>query len=259
MVRLDAGSSCDLQRTSLERTFSHVSNNVYWLGTGRVIRSDRTVTDLSCHPLGMWETDKKWAVAGTVPAKGWILLRQSFQRTIDGKTLPFNNYAIADRDSHALTSGIFLADSFGDANTIVVPGASAFCASVTHPGRSDWTLGCWNLPDANAIHIATDLANHIVTRASASSPVVVAERWGYSWLNLLKITPEKLEGSLVNIRSGRRLASLKPHMQHGNYASQSSIRNWYFQDALSPGGDLLAEGGDGELRLFQLSEGAAGK
>jgi len=252
VVRLDGGSSCDMRRTALERTFNLVSNNIYWFGTGRVIRGDRSTTDLSCRPLGTWETDGKWAVAGTVPAKGWMFLRQSVQRTIDGKTLPYNNYAIADRDSHALTSGIFLADSFGDANTIMVPGATAVCASVTHPGQYNWALGCWNLPDGPAIHIATNLANYIVTRASTYSPVVVAERWGFHAWNLLRITPDKLSLIVVDLRSGHRLATLKPRTQHGNYASQSNIRNWYYQYALSPNGDFLAEGGDGELRIFQL-------
>jgi WD40 repeat protein len=252
VVRLDDGSSCDLQRSALERAVSNVLTNSYWLGTGRVIRGDRTVTDLSCHPLGTWETDGKWAVAGTVPIKGWILLRQSVQRTINGKTLPYNNYAIAGRDSHTLTSGIFLADSYGDANMIVVPGAAAVCSSMTHLGQTNLALGCWNLPDGSVLPIATELADYIVTRASTNSPVVVAERWGYHWWNLLKITPEELELTVVDVRSGHRLASLEPRTQQGNYASQSNIRNWYFHYALSRNGDFLAEGGDGVLRLYQL-------
>ena len=87
-------------------------------------------------PLGTGETQEKWAVAGTPPAKGWILLRQSVQRTIGVKTLPFNDYAIGDRDSHALTSGIFLADTYGDGSPIVTPGAEAVCITASHPGQS---------------------------------------------------------------------------------------------------------------------------
>lgn len=55
LVRLDDGSSCDLPRTSIDRTVSVVLNNVYWLDAGRVIRGDGTMTDLSCRPLGTWE------------------------------------------------------------------------------------------------------------------------------------------------------------------------------------------------------------
>lgn len=202
--------------------------------------------DLSCRPLGTWQSKGNWAVAATAPSKGWMILQQSFQRAIDGKSLAYGNYAIADRDSATLTSDIFLADSYGDVDLKMVPGAAAVCAS-------KGTLRCWNLPGGSAIPITTDLAGHMVTRVSSNSPVVIAERWGFSAWNLLKITPEKLDLIVVNIRSGRRLGSVKPRTQRGYDASQSNIRNWYFQYALSPDGDFLAEGGDGELRLFQLS------
>ena len=67
--------------------------------------------------------------------------------------------------------------------------------------------------------------------------------------------------SLVNIRSGLRITSRKPREQHGDYALRIAIQysNWYFRNAVSANGDFLAEGRDGELRLFQLSESFAGK
>jgi WD40 repeat protein len=250
VLRLDDRSSCDVWRTSFERVPSLVLNGSYWLGKGLVIRGDRTTTDLSCRPLGTWEIEGKWAVRATAPAKGWMLLAQSVQRTIDGKTLSYKNYAIADRDSHALTSGIFLADSYGDAD--IAPGAAAVCSSVIHPGQDKPALRCWNLPDGGVLPNTNELADYVITRASIDSPVVVAERWGYHALNLLKIIPDKLNVIVVDVRSGHRLASLKPRTQHGDYVSKSDIRSQYFQYALSPKGDLLAEGGDGELRLFQL-------
>jgi WD40 repeat protein len=245
VVRLDDGSSCNLLQTPLERASSNVVNSFYWYDTDRVIRSNRLTKDLSCRPLGRWQSKENWAVAATAPSNGWMILQQSFQRAIDGKTLAYSNYAIADRDSTTLTSGIFLPDSYGNVDLQMVPGAAAVCAS-------KGTLKCWTLPGGSPIIIATDLADHVVTRVSSNSPVVIAERWGFSAWNLLKITPEKLDLIVVDIRSGRRLGSVKPRTQHGNYASQSNIRNWYFQYALSPNGDFLAEGGDGELRLFQL-------
>jgi hypothetical protein len=115
-----------------------------------------------------------------------------------------------------------------------------------------WALECWNLPEGSAMRIASALADYTMTRASSNSPVVVAERWGYHVWNPFREVPDYLSLIVMDLRSGRRLASLKPGMQHGNYASRTNIRNWYFQYALSPDGDLLAEGGDGELRLFQL-------
>jgi hypothetical protein len=88
VVRLDNGSSCDLRRTDLERTSAFVANTSYWLDAKRVIRSDRTVTNLSCSAEGQWQIQGKWGVAGTEPNKGWILLQQTAMHTIDAKTLP---------------------------------------------------------------------------------------------------------------------------------------------------------------------------
>ena len=169
VVRLDDGTSCDPLQTPLERALSNVLNSYYWFDTGRVVRSNRVTEDLSCRPLGTWKSKGNWAVAATVPSKGWMILQQSFQRAIDGKTLAYSNYAIADRDSTTLTSGIFLSDSYGDVDLKMVPGAAAVCAS-------KGTLSCWNLPGGSATRIATDLAGHVVTRVSSNSPVVIAER-----------------------------------------------------------------------------------
>jgi hypothetical protein len=252
VARLDDGSSCDLFRSPLERAFGNGLNFIYWLATDRLIRSDRSTADLSCRPLGTWETQGKWAVAGTLPAKGWILLGQSVQRTIRVKTLPYNYYAIGDRDSHALTSGIFLADTYGDGSPIMTPGAEAVCITVSHPGQSKWTLGCRSLPKGSAIPIPKDLAEYVITQASNNSSVVVAERFGYHAWSLFREVPDYLNLLVVDVRSGHRLASLKPRMQPGNGATLSNIQNWYFQYALSPGGRFLAEGGNGDLRLFQL-------
>ena len=179
-------------------------------------------------------------------------MRQSARRTIRGKTLPYFDYAIGNRDSHALISGIFLADSYGDGSPIMTPGAEAVCLTVPHPGQSKWTLGCWSLPNGSSIPIPTDLADYVITQAANNSSVVVAERFGYHAWSLFREVPDYLNLLVVDVRSGHRLAYLKPRMQHGNGATSSNMRNGYFQYALSPDGRFLAEGGDGDLRLFHL-------
>jgi hypothetical protein len=250
VVRLDTGTSCDLARTSLERTMGDVSNNFFWLSTNQLIRGDRTTTDLACRPLETWQAESKWYVAGTEPTKGWVVLRQWAQRTAsNGSTQPYNSYAIGNRDSHALTSGLFLMDTFGD-NTVVAPGASAVCSTVDHPGQNKPTPGCWNMPNGNAIPVATELKDYMITRASAASAVVVAERPKYDfWGSFFGEIPDYFNLIVFDIRSDHRLASLKAPRQH---AASSNLSNWFFCYALSPNGDLLAEGGDGHVRLLQL-------
>jgi hypothetical protein len=68
-------------------------------------------------------------------------------------------------------------------------------------------------------------------------------------LDLLKEVPDMLSLIVVDLRSGRQIASLKPRQQR-DYSS-GGIWNRYFQWALSPSGDFLAEGGDGALSLYQ--------
>ena len=188
---------------------------------------------------------------GTVPTKGWMILMTSEQRTIDGKTLPFNKYAIADRDSPARIPRVFLDDNYGD-STITAPGANAVCNIVAHAGQAVRALACWNLPSGSAMPIRADLTRYTLAQASANSPFVIAELWGFHFWNLLRITPDKLDAAVVDIRSGRKTGSLSPRTQHGNYASQTNIRNWFFQYGVSPNGDFLAEGGDGEIRLYRV-------
>lgn len=250
VVRLDTGSSCDLARNSLERTMGNLSNNFFWLSTNQLIRGDRTTTDLACQPLEPWQAESKWHVAGTEPTRGWIVLRQWVQRTAsNGSTQPYNSYAIANRDSHALTSGLFLIDTFGD-NTVVAPGASAVCSTVYHPGQSKPTLGCWNMPNGSSIPVAAELKDYVITRASERSAVVVAERPKYDfWGSFFGEIPDYFNLIVFDIGSGHRLASLKARRQH---VASSNLRNWFFYSALSANGDLLAEGGDGHVRLLQL-------
>lgn len=123
------------------------------------------------------------------------------------------------------------------------------CSELTPAGGYKSDLRCWNLPDGEVIPLASELRGYRITQASRSSPRVVAERWGYHSLNLWKEVPEMLGIIIADLRSGRQIASLKPRQQQESYSIQGDR---YFQCALSPRGDLLAEGGDGVLTLYQL-------
>jgi hypothetical protein len=123
VLRLDDGSSCDLLQTSHQRLARNLGNSSYWLTADRVIGGDRTITNLSCHPVETWEMEGDWYVTGTVPAKGWMLLRQSVNQTVNGRTFRHNDYAIADRDTYSLTSGMLFPGSHQAINTIMAEGA----------------------------------------------------------------------------------------------------------------------------------------
>lgn len=69
-------------------------------------------------------------------------------------------------------------------------------------------------------------------------------------MDLLKEVPDMLSLIVVDLRSGRQIASVKPRSQR-DYPS-GNIWDRYFQYALSPNGEFLAEGGDGTLRLYQI-------
>jgi hypothetical protein len=132
----------------------------------------------------------------------------------------------------------------------IVPSASATCAVINRAGENKATLGCWRLPGATPIPIPTELAGLVVTRAATNSPLVIAERWGFHWWNLLPIISEQLDISVIDLSSGNRITLIDSRAQHDN--KSPNIRNGYFQYALSPRGDLLTEAGDGEVRLAQL-------
>jgi hypothetical protein len=249
ILRLADGSSCDLLETPHQRVARELGNIAFWFTSNRAIRANRTITDLSCQSVDTWPMEGNWFVGGTVPEKGWMLLRQSLSRTVNGRTSPFNDYAIADRDSHTLTSGMLLSAAYLDFNSIMAQGAAMFCSQLTPAGGYKSALHCWNLPEGQAIPLPSELSNYGITQASRSSPRVVAERMGYHAFTLGEAAPELLGLMAVDLRSGKRSASLKPRPQQRSY-SISGDR--YFQHGLSPSGDLLAEGGDGSLRLYRL-------
>jgi len=247
VVRLDNGGSCDLRETSLDKTTSSFYNHTFWFNEDHVIRADRTITDLSCRPSGTWAVENNWGVADSKASKGWVLLQRSFRRTIEGKTLLFNRYMIADRDSGRLTSGVF-ADTYGDGGAIVVPAAELICSTVEHAGQGTRTLGCWHLPGGNPAPLAPKLRDWRIARVSLNTPIVVAERFGYSW-TLLGDAVSRVNVMVIDIRSGRGLIEMNAPQRA---SSSPQIRDSFFQYALSPDGGLLAEGGDGTLRLLGL-------
>ena len=248
ILRLDDGSSCDLAPMRNIAFPGVLGSHSFWLNADRVIRSDRTIADLSCRWVDTWEIAGGWDVADTLPEKGWMLLRQSVKRTAaNGGTFLFPDYAIANRDSHRLTSGPLVQAADLSRNTMIAPGAGAVCSSLIPAGRS--VLHCWNLPGGEVISLAPNLTDYLVTQASRSSPRIVAERWGSHWWELFDEVGYMASRIVVDLRSGRQIASLKPRPQHGYFPVS---HDWYFRCALSPAGDLLAEGGDGSLTLYRL-------
>jgi hypothetical protein len=248
ILRLGDGSSCDLAPVRSNATPGVLVSRSFWLTTDRVIRTDRTIADLSCGTVDMWAIAGSWDVADTVPEKGWMLLRQSVKRTApNGSTFPFPDYAIAERDSHQLTSGMLVQAAAWSRNTMIAPGAEAVCSSLVPAGRS--VLHCWSLPGGGAIPLAPDLADYRVTQISRTSPRVIAERWGSHWWELFDEIGYMARRIVFELPSGRQIASLKPRPQHGYFPVSL---DWYFRCALSPAGDLVAEGGDGSLTLYRL-------
>jgi hypothetical protein len=174
-----------------------------------------------------------------------MLLRQPLKPTANGVTFPFDDYAIADRDSYRLTSGMLVQDRW-DSNTMMAPGAGALCSGLS-------PLHCWNLPGGEVIPLAPSLADYVVSQASRSSRRVIAERWAFRWWDVTHEVPFMSSRIVVDLRSGRRIASLKPREQPG-YRPLDFGGDSYFKCALSSAGDLLAEGGDGSLTLIDFRE-----
>jgi WD40 repeat protein len=248
ILRLIDGSSCDLG-PARDRAYPGVlGSHSFWLSADRVILFDRTTADVSCRPVGKWTIAGDWHVADTTPEKGWILLSESVTRTgVSGRTFSFPDYAMADRDSHRLTSGLLVQEAAWSPSTMIVPGAGAVCSSLVPEGRS--VLHCWNLPGGEVISLAPDLTGYRVTQTSRASPRVIAERWGSHWWDLLGEVGYMASRVVLELPSGRQVADLKPRPQHGYFPTN---HDWYYRCALSPSGDLLAEGGDGSLRLYRL-------
>ena len=207
------------------------------------------MADLFCRPVGKWTIAGDWYVEDAIPERGWMLLRESVTRTsANGRTFSFLDYAIADSGSRRLTSGLLVQAAARSGNTMMAPGAGAVCSSLVPEGRS--VLHCWKLPGGEVIPLARDLTDYRVTQTSRFSPRVIAERWGSHWWELFDEIGYMASRIVLELPSGRKIASLNPHPQHES--SLPSVHDGYSKCALSPAGDLLAEGGDGSLRLYRL-------
>jgi WD40 repeat protein len=248
VLRLDRGSSCDLGPGRNAAYPGILGSRGFWLSADHVILFDRTIADLLCRPVDKWSIAGDWRVEDTIPEKGWMLLRESVERTSAiGRTFRFADYAMADRDSHRLTSGLLVDAPARSVSTLMAPGAGAVCSSLVPAGRR--VIHCWKLPGGEVIPLAPDLTGYLVTQASRFSPRVIAERWGSHWWALLDEVGYMASRVVLELPSGRQVASLKPRPQHRYFPAN---HDWYSKCALSPAGDLLAEGGDGSLRLYRL-------
>jgi hypothetical protein len=217
-----------------------------------VILADGTIVDLGCQTAGKWAVEKEgdWAVAATAPTKGLLVLRRTTQETRNVRPLAYNDYAIADIKSHQMTSDLLLRGKLRAGSPVLAEGARVVCSEVQAVGQKTWKLQCWNLPDGEAVTLADELADFRVARGSLSSARVIAERWDYHRGNLLEKSPDLLSSMIVDLRSGKQFAAMKPRPQR-DYPS-GEIRDRYFRLALSPNGELLAEGGDGVVTLQRL-------
>jgi hypothetical protein len=257
VLRLRDGSSCrPLLANQHEQAVAKVLGTAgYWLDAHRVILPDRTVTDLACRPIDKWTIDGEWSVAGTLPSKSLILLSQSNRTTLDGRLSGTANYAIADIGARKMTSRLLLQDVWKDFRTILADGPGAVCSELIASDQSIKRVHrCWNLPGGEDLPLTAELADYRITSSSSSSPRVVAERWGAHFVE--RVLPNEGSGEIlslivVDLRSGRQIVTMKPRLQHGNVSPLGPV-DQYFRDALSPNGDLLAEGGDGILRLYRL-------
>jgi len=249
ILRLDDGSSCDLGPLRNTAYPGVLVSHSFWFSADRVILFNRTIADLSCRPVDKWTIAGDWYVEDTIPEKGWMLLRELVTRTTaNSRTFSFLDYAMADSDSHRLTSGLLVQAAVWSGSTMMAPGAGAVCSSLVPEGRS--VLHCWRLPGGEVIPLAPSLTDYRVTQASRSSPRVVAERWGYHWWELFDEIGYMASRIVLELPSGRKLASLNPRPQH--QSSLLSEDDRYFKCTLSPASDLLAEGGDGSLSLYRL-------
>jgi WD40 repeat protein len=248
IVRLGDGSSCDLNPVRNAAYHGVLISHSFWLTADRVILFNRIIADLSCQAVDKWEIAWDWYVADTIPEQGWMLLRELVTRTgANGRTAPVPDYAIADRDSRQLTSGLLVQVFAGSGKMVVAPGAAAVCSLLVPASRS--VLHCWNLPGGEVIPIAPNLTDYRVTQASRSSPRVIAERWGSHWWELFDEIGYMASRIVLELPSGRKVASLNPRPQHEGSLLYDAR---YFKCALSPDGDFLAEGGDGSVTLYRL-------
>src|ERR1700722_15011836 len=104
-----------------------------------------------------------------MPEKGWMLLRELVTRTFtNGRSSSLPDYAIANRDSHQLTSGLLVQAAAWSSSPMMAPGAEAVCSTLV-PGGSN-VLRCWNIPSGKVIPLARDLMDYRVTQASRTSP-----------------------------------------------------------------------------------------
>jgi hypothetical protein len=249
ILRLDNGSSCDLRPVRDGAYYGILDSGSFWLSADRVILFNRTITDLSCRPVDKWTIVGDWYVADTIPEKGWMLLRESVKRTFtNGRTFSMPDYAMADRDSHRLTSGPLVQAAAWSGSTMMASGAGAVCSALVPEGRS--VLHCWKLPGGEVIRLPSYLTNYRVMQTSRASPRVIAERWGYHWWELFDELGYMANRIVLELPSGRQITSFNARLQHES--SSGLMEDRYFKCALSPAGDFLAEGGDGLLRLYRV-------
>jgi|SRR5579863_374767 len=230
------------------------SNRAYWLDSDHVVRSDGGIFDLGCKRVDTWQLEQGWQVNAVAASKGWILQWNTEGPLASAVCL----YSIVDRTSHQVLIWPTQKSPCG-ANMKLALGAGALCLNVYNE-NTNGSLHCRAVEGGKEIPVPSQVRGYQLEQAATSSARVVAEKWeedrGPWWALLLMwwvpvpgypVLPVK--AATFDLRSKRRIASWKPRTQ--------SPRNSYivkpYHCALSSGGELLAESGDGVLELYSLA------
>jgi hypothetical protein len=247
IVRLADGMTCGA---------SYGISNTFWLDSQHVVRSTGEILDLSCRPVGQWCLQAGWSIAGVAASKGWVLLERYVPEYTEGKAPALTcEYSIADRNSHRTLTGWPTRNSpFG--HTTLAVGAEALCFD-------DGGLHCRAINGGRGIHVSGQVRGFNLKQPALSSPRIMAEKWAYdrgpSWA--FPLTPLTMwvpedpplvlrQRAIVDLRSGKLIASWKPGIQH---STNPSGQDWPYRCALSASGQLFAESGDGTLELYRLA------
>ena len=138
------GGSCDLIETPHQRAARELGNVAFWFNSDHAIRANRTVTDLSCQSVRFVADGCEVVCRGAVPRRARCYYGSRSPEPSTAEPSRFNDHAIADRDSHTLTSGMLLSAAYLDSNSIMAQGAEMFCSQLTPAGGYKFALHCWN-------------------------------------------------------------------------------------------------------------------
>jgi hypothetical protein len=237
-------------------TICNAGGQIHWLNSTQVIRSNTgEILTLGCEPVGTWPLEATWEIGEIAASEGWILLWHTKGQRPD----IVSEFSIVEYASRQAPPGWRGRNQeFGSPPTFA-EGADAVCSSVTISGGPH----CWAIRGGKEIPVPKQARGYSISRSSASSPRVLAEKWDYErdpwwdWLLtrlLFWWVPEDWDPPRIgqrqvvfDLRSGKWLSSWGTRISN-------PIRPFHpHHYALSANGELLAESGDGGLELYRLA------